>query len=173
VDPTKRPAGVTLVHTYTHHPAIDAGFVGSVQRLGNGDVLVDWGDQPEITQYSPNGKKIVMDLSLSHQSYRGFRYPWVGVPTTKPSVAAQLTNSGTTVWASWNGATKVVSWRVLAGPSATGLAPISGPVHRQGFETRILLSKRYPEVAVDALNASGQVLGTSEPVSTLGSARDN
>src|SRR5205807_8017544 len=110
VDPSRRPAGLTLVHSYTHHPAIDTGYLGSVQRLGDGDVLVDWGNQPEITQYSPDGKKIVMDLSLSYQSYRGFRFPWVGAPTSKPSVAAQLTNSQTKVWASWNGATKVVSW---------------------------------------------------------------
>ncbi|HEY1522770.1 MAG TPA: arylsulfotransferase family protein [Solirubrobacteraceae bacterium] len=173
VDPSKQPAGVTLVHAYTHHPAIDTGYLGSVQRLSNGDVLVDWGNQPEITQYSPDGKKLVMDLSLSFQSYRGFRDAWVGSPTTKPSVAAQATTSGTKVWASWNGATKVVSWRVLVGPAPTALAPISSSVKRQGFETRISLNRRYPEVAVQALGSSGQVLGTSQPVSTLRqSARD-
>jgi hypothetical protein len=174
IDPSQHPAGVTLVHAYSHHPAIDTGYLGSVQRLSNGDVLVGWGNQPEITEYSPSGKKIIMDLSLSYQSYRGFRYAWVGAPTTKPSIAARSTSSQTKVWASWNGATNVVSWRVLVGPGATALAPISSPVKRQGFETRISLNRRYPEVAVEALGASGQVLGTSEPVSTLGQgARDS
>lgn len=167
VDPSKRPAGVALVHAYTHRPAIDAGYLGSVQRLSNGDVLVDWGNQPEITEYSSDGKKLIMDLALSFQSYRGFRDAWVGTPTTKPSVAAQLTNSQTKVWASWNGATEVVSWRVLAGPTPTVLVPVGSPVNRQGFETRISLSRRYSEVAVEALSSSGQVLGTSEPVSTV------
>jgi hypothetical protein len=174
VDPSKHPAGVTLVHAYTHHPGIDSGYLGSVQRLSNGDVLVGWGNQPEITEYSSDGKKILMDLSLSYQSYRGYRFPWVGAPLTKPSIAAQATNSQTKVWASWNGATRVTSWRVLAGPAATALAPISSPVKRHGFETRVTLSRRYPEVAVQALGSSGQVLGTSEPISTLGQgARDS
>jgi hypothetical protein len=173
VDPSEHPAGVRLVRAYTHHPGIDTGYLGSVQRLSNGDVLVDWGNQPEITQYSPNGKKLIVDLSLSFQSYRGFRDPWVGDPTTRPSVAAQATESSTKVWASWNGATKVVSWRVLVGPAPTALTAIGAPVKRQGFETRISLSQRYPEVAVQALSSSGQVLGTSQPVSTLGhSTRD-
>jgi arylsulfotransferase ASST len=165
VDPTKRPAGLTLVHAYTHRPAIETGYLGSVQRLSNGDVLVDWGNQPEITQYSPDGKKILMDLSLSYQSYRGFRYAWVGAPTTKPSVAAQRTSSSTKVWASWNGATRVVAWRVLAGPTQTILTPAGPPVAREGFETRISLNRRYSDVAVQALGAGGQVLGTSEPIS--------
>ena len=165
VDPSQHPAGVTLVHAYTHHPAIDTGYLGSVQRLSNGDVLVDWGSEPEITEYNPDGSKILVDLSLSYQSYRGFRYPWVGTPTTKPSVAAELTSSGTKVWASWNGATEVASWRVLAGPTQTVLVPAGPPIGREGFETRVSLNRRYPEVAVQALGPGGQVLGTSEPVS--------
>ena len=173
VDPSKLPASVTLVHAYTHRPAIDTGYLGSVQRLSNGDVLVDWGSEPEITQYSPDGNKLIMDLSLSYQSYRGFRYAWVGTPMTRPSIAAQPTSSGTKVWASWNGATKVASWRVLVGPAPTGLAPISSPVKRQGFETRISLSRRYPDVAVEALSSDGQVLGTSESVSTLSQGARN
>jgi hypothetical protein len=166
VDPSRRPAGVRVVHAFAHHPAIDAGYLGSVQRLSNGDVLVDWGNEPQITQYSPNGK-VLMDLSLSHDSYRGFRYPWVGSPVDRPSVAAHTSASGTSVWASWNGSTQVVSWRVLAGATPASLAAVSAPTHRQGFETRISLKRRYAEVAVQALSASGQVLGTSKTVSTL------
>lgn len=166
VDPSKHPAGVTLVHAYTHRPAIETGYLGSVQRLGSGDVVVDWGSEPEITQYSPDGSKIVMDLSLSFQSYRGFRYPWVGTPTTRPSVAAGLSHSGTKVWASWNGATRVVAWRVLAGPTPSLLTAAGPPVGREGFETRISLHRRYSEVAVQALGPGSQVLGTSAPVST-------
>lgn len=165
VDPSKRPAGVTLVHAYTHRPAIDTGYLGSVQRLSNGDVLVDWGNQPEVTQYSPDGKRRVMDLSLSYQSYRAFRDAWVGTPASKPSVAAERTASGTKVWASWNGATNVVAWRVLAGPTQTILTAAGPPLSRDGFETRISLNKRYSEVAVQALGPGGQVLGTSETVS--------
>lgn len=169
VDPSQHPAGVTLVHAFRHQPDIDTGYLGSIQRLSDGDVLVDWGNQPEITQYSPDGSKVVMDLSLSYQSYRGFRYPWVGMPTDTPSVAARLTGSGTKVWASWNGSTQVVAWRVMAGPTPAILTAVGRPVSREGFETRISLGRRYPDVAVQALGAGGRVLATSEPVSTSSS----
>jgi hypothetical protein len=167
VDPSQKPAGVHLVHSYVHHPAIEAGYLGSVQRLSNGNVLVDWGNIPQITQYTGDGHKIIMDLSLSHDSYRGFRYPWVGTPGGRPSVAAQLKGSETEVWSSWNGATRVASWRVLAGTTPASLSAVTAPVHRQGFETRIVLKHRYADVAVQALSATGQVLATSRTVDTL------
>ena len=49
--------------------------------------------------------------------YRAFRFPWSGRPLSPPAVLASLNNTGeeTIVHASWNGATDVSSWRVLAG----------------------------------------------------------
>ena len=50
-------------------------------------------------------------------TYRALRFPWSGRPLTPPAVLANLNNTGeeTIVHASWNGATEVASWRVLAG----------------------------------------------------------
>ena len=36
---------------------------------------------------------------------------------------------------SWNGATDVAAWQVLAGPSPSTLAPVGAPVANAGFET--------------------------------------
>jgi hypothetical protein len=105
-----------------------------------------------------------MDLSLSQESYRGFRFPWVGRPSDPPSVAARVQNGGTMVWASWNGATQVATWRVLAGATAATLSVVGAPVKTSGFETTITLSKSYGVVEVQALNSAGQVLGTSTEV---------
>jgi hypothetical protein len=56
----------------------------------------------------------------------------------------------------------VASWRVSAG--ATPDALVAAAVEpRSGFETSISVSTAGPYVAVQALNAAGQVLGTSEP----------
>ncbi|HEX8714345.1 MAG TPA: hypothetical protein VF706_02160, partial [Solirubrobacteraceae bacterium] len=69
---------------------------------------------------------------------------------------------GAVVYASWNGATEVASWRVLAGPSPTSLAPVAGAA-RSGFETALaapsLASRAY--VQVQALDARGTVIGAS------------
>jgi len=87
----------------------------------------------------------------------------VGRPQTAPAVAARLRGGKLTAYASWNGATEVVSWRVLAG--ATPGALVAAAVEpRSGFETSISVRSAGPYVAVQALNAAGQVLGTSEPV---------
>jgi hypothetical protein len=65
-----------------------------------------------------------------------------------------------TIYGSWNGATDVASWTVLAGPDRVHLAPVtSGPKH--GFETAIHATSNEPYFAVQALDASGKVLATS------------
>ena len=62
--------------------------------------------------------------------------------------------------ASWNGATEVATWEVLAGPSPSQLESL-GSVARDGLETAILMHTAEPYVAVQAKHRSGRVLGTS------------
>ena len=64
---------------------------------------------------------------------------------------------------SWNGATGVGSWRVLAGASPTALAPIATAA-RSGFQTTIQAHTAGPYVQVQALDGSGDVIGTSQAV---------
>ena len=68
--------------------------------------------------------------------YRAFRYPWQGQPLAPPTVAASLNNTGeeTIVHASWNGATGVASWRVLAGSSPQSLKTLSA-IPSESFES--------------------------------------
>lgn len=164
VNAARRAARVHLVRAYVHRPRIHSGFLGSVQRLPDSDVLVGWGNVPEITQYSPDGRRVLMDLSISQQSFRGYRFGWVGRPAAPPDVAAQFRGAGTRIWASWNGATQVRAWRVLGGLAPTDLKVIGKPVPRAGFETSILLKQHYTYVAVQALNGHARVLGTSSTV---------
>ena len=65
-----------------------------------------------------------------------------------------------TVEASWNGATDVASWRVLAGSSPGSLTVVAGAT-RTSFETTIQVPAPAAYVQVQALSASGAVLGTS------------
>jgi hypothetical protein len=163
VDPSQTPAGVTLVHAYKHKPPLLASLAGSTQVLGNGDVLIDWGGVPEVTQYTADGA-VRMDLSLSDWSYRAYRFPWVGLPLTRPAVAAQRTALGTDVWASWNGSTQVTAWRVLAGSDSSHLSAVGAPTPKKSFETEITLPRAYGAVAVQAIGASDRALATSRPI---------
>jgi hypothetical protein len=64
---------------------------------------------------------------------------------------------------SWNGATEVASWRVLAGPSPSALAP-AATAAKAAFQTTIAVPGAGPYVAVQALSAAGSVMGTSPTV---------
>ena len=69
----------------------------------------------------------------------------------------------TMLYASWNGATLLASWRVLAGASPTQLAPVATAA-RAGFETAIATPGAAPYVAVQALDATGAVLSNSATI---------
>lgn len=109
---------------------------GSYQVLGNGHVLQDHGATPKIEEYDENGT-IVMRARFGYdntmQTYRAYRYPWFGRPSTKPEVVACSASKGgkTAVYVSWNGATDVQSWKVYSG------SQVKQTALRNGFETTI------------------------------------
>jgi hypothetical protein len=70
------------------------------------------------------------------------------------------------VFASWNGATALARWRVLAGKNASQLAPVA-EAFKRGFETRIVLPSRPRYVEVQALDERGRVLRTSTPAQVI------
>jgi Arylsulfotransferase (ASST) len=155
-------ATATLLNQYTHTPALKTNFEGNVQVLPNGDVFVGWGQQPYFTEFSASGQTVFDARFTSNtSSYRAYRLPWTGQPTSPPNIAVAPNNDGTTeVWASWNGATTVSWWRVLAGPRPSSLVPLV-TVSKGGFETAIAAPTGMPYFAVQALDSSGHVLATS------------
>jgi hypothetical protein len=164
---------VTLVREVTHTPALVVESQGNLQALANGDWFLGWGQDPFFSEFSPTGEMIFDARFPTHvESYRSFRFPWTGTPTHPPVFAFQSAgqNAGT-VYASWNGATLVASWKVLVGGSASSLKPIL-TVPRSGFETAVALPGGTvgPYVEVQALDSAGGVLGSSAAVSesTLG-----
>jgi Arylsulfotransferase (ASST) len=166
----------TLVSEFTHTPPISAKSQGNIQALSNGDWFVGWGEVPDFSELSPTGALIFdAHFPAGDQSYRDLRFAWTGLPATRPAFtlvaahgAAAARRAGT-VYASWNGATQVASWRVLAGAAAHSLKPVAA-APRSGFETAIALpagtSGRY--LAVQALGSVGQALGVAMTVAVSG-----
>jgi hypothetical protein len=155
----------TVVAEYDHQaPPLSAGSQGDVQALGDGNVFIGWGAEPYFSEYSASGQ-LVYDAHMhgSYQSYRGFRFPWVGAPSEPPAIADAKAGNQVVVYASWNGDTRTSSWRVLGGPSAQQLAPVAS-AGRTGFETQIVTPTAASYVAVQALGAAGEVLGTSRTI---------
>jgi Arylsulfotransferase (ASST) len=153
----------TLLARYEHPGGLSSASQGSVQAMAGGGVFVGWGAEPYFSEFSSAGQ-LLYDAHWhgSYQSYRAYRFPWTGTPASPPSIAASAPSlsSPVSVYASWNGATGVASWRVLAGPSPTQLAPVANAA-KSGFETTIVTPAPETYVAVQALNDAGTVLGTS------------
>jgi outer membrane protein assembly factor BamB len=156
----------SLVHSYTHSPALLAGSQGSMQILRNGNVFVGWGAEPDFSEYTPDGKQIFTgSFTAPVQSYRAVLSSWKAQPITPPAIAVNPGRSGLlTVYASWNGATEVASWQLLAGATRTRLTLVK-EVPRSGFDTAITTTNKQRYLAVRALDSSGRALGTSAAVS--------
>ncbi len=149
----------SLAHQYTHRPKMLAHAFGSVQLQPNGNALVGWGTEPYFTEYTAGGA-VVLDAKLPHggQNYRTLRFPWSGAPSEPPRLASRPTSGGNVLYVSWNGATGVRAWQVLAGASPGALRPrLSVPRH--GFETAIELPGAERYAAVVALDRAGKPLG--------------
>jgi Arylsulfotransferase (ASST) len=159
-----------LVSSLTHaDPPLLSASQGNMQTLPNGNTLVGYGGLPAISEYAPGGA-VLFDAHEPYDMsfYRAFRFPWKAQPSSKPAVLAAANNTGeeTIVHASWNGATDVASWRVLASDkSEARAARVTVPV--SGFETSTILPKRYGHVQVQALDDGGHVLASSANVSTV------
>jgi hypothetical protein len=154
---------VTLLERFTNPTqTLLASSQGNTLSLPGGDWLLGYGGLPNFTEFDSSGH-VLLDgtLGKSVQDFRTYLSPWSAQPTTAPAFAVQASAGGATVEASWNGATAVTSWQVLAGASAENLAPLT-TVPRRGFQTTIpVTAGAGTEVAVRALTANGQVLGTS------------
>jgi EmrB/QacA subfamily drug resistance transporter len=153
----------TLAAQYTGGGKFETEYMGDTEPLPNGNVFVGWGSERYFSEYSHAGKLLLeAEFPAPDLSYRATLQSWVGLPLYPPAGAARQVGGRTTVYASWNGATRVVSWRVLAGSGAGRLAVVATRA-RSGFETAIPVPPGYASFEVQALAASGRVIGTSRP----------
>lgn len=161
---------VRLVHQYIKEATV-ALAEGSMQVLPHREAVVGFGATQYFAEYSKNGEKhkrgrllFEAELPQGDGTYRVMRFPWDGRPDTKPLAAAVRENiSEVSVYASWNGATEVATWEVLAGESEGTLAPVTSAPW-SNFETKITVSSEDKVFEVKALNSEGKVLSRSQPV---------
>lgn len=162
----------------------------SVQLLPNGNRLLSGAGLPTFTESNRSGETVLAGrLPDGDTSFGVYRYRWAGLPGQRPAIAAVTQSqpgppcktehpgevcpliaalvSETTVYMSWNGATGVASWRVLAGSTRNHLEPLAG-VKRSGFETNVTLPGAVAYVQAQALSATGKLLASSNIVKSKG-----
>lgn len=162
----------TMVTEYLPPDDRPAGSMANTQPLKNGNMFIGWGQQPYFSEYTRDGELIydVCHGDACHEgtgggggSYRAYKGAWSGHPTTDPDVVVQQNDEGVEyVYVSWNGATEVAQWRLIAGPTEAEASEVT-VVDKTGFETAIELADPAEYVAVEALDVNGDVLGTGAP----------
>jgi hypothetical protein len=154
---------VARVAEYRHVPDLPANFEGNLQQLRDGKAFVGWGQQPYFVQFDARGERIFTGRFISATAnYRAYVCPWKAAPSTPPAVSASNRGARTMVYASWNGATDLAAWRVLAGERADALKPVA-TTDTYGFETEIAIDA-HGYVTVQALDRAGHALATSAPI---------
>jgi hypothetical protein len=154
------------VRRYVHPARRHVATMGNMQVLPNGNVFIGWGSDPLFSEFSRDGE-LLFHARFPHEdeSYRAFRFPWSGHPSEDPAVAAETgPDNQVTLYASWNGATKIAGWQVVAGSSPDRLEPVGSSAPKEGFETAITVRSAEPYIGVQAIDRSGRVLGASGAV---------
>jgi hypothetical protein len=155
----------TLAREYIHPTHILSVSQGNLQLLPNGNAFIGWGSAPVLSEFSPEGDLVFNErFPIGAMSYRAYRAHWTGHPDDRPAIAAIAEETTkATVYVSWNGATAVAAWQILAGPDPDHLSPIHS-LPKTGFESSITVHTTERHIAARALDATGIVLGTSATV---------
>ena len=170
---------VTIKLDFEHHKAINMGHInysggtmyagsqGDSQQLPASHVFVGWGAGGDFTEVNANRQQI-FDAAFEgngFNSYRAYKSPWVGTPTTKPSISMHTINGKKQVDVVWNGANTVSRWRILVGPSPSNLNSI-GTTAWRGLDTAFRLSSYRAFIKLTALDSRGRVLGRTATIHT-------
>ncbi|KAL2020597.1 hypothetical protein VTK56DRAFT_8185 [Thermocarpiscus australiensis] len=163
------------------HPRLLSKSQGSAQVLPSGNVLVNWGSEGAVTEYTAGGTPIFhayMDsgeLGVGVENYRAFRFNWTGLPSEEPAVVAFRGGDGdgagdgdgrTTVYVSWNGDTETAVWRFFEVTDGYGSRSFLGEVERTSFETKLVVpaGRKVSRVVAEAVDKRGRVLRASRAV---------
>jgi hypothetical protein len=158
---------VRLLQEYLPDPPMLATSQGSMQLLSDGNVFVGWGSEPYFSEYGPAANpRFEAKIGGGSNSYRAFRSQWVGRPAERPAVAVERVNHATVnVFASWNGATDVYRWDVLAG-NTRDASTVVGTFARDGFESSMQVSTAHEYIAVSARDGAARIIGRSAAIHT-------
>lgn len=157
----------TLEQSFEHPLGLSSISQANAQALPGGDMFVGWGSQPYFSRFNANGD-LEFDAHFPDDTdvYRSYQLPWKGDPPGVPAIDTEVANGEVSVRASWNGATEVARWQLLAGPTADRLRPVTSAAW-EGFETTLRTDMDEGKVAVRAISESGEPLARSREI-TIG-----
>jgi hypothetical protein len=145
---------------------------GSHQVLPNGNRMLGMGSHPFMYERTEDGATAFYGRFgvFPHQSYRVFRFEWSAeAPTSEMALFtyAKYCNGSSSMYASWNGATNVASWKYYTGNDENGPFTLADTKdYEDTFET-IATGPFSLFAYAEAYDINGQKLGQTPVVSTF------
>ncbi|SNY58352.1 arylsulfotransferase family protein [Paractinoplanes atraurantiacus] len=154
-----------FVAEYLHPDKISAPTQGNFRELADGGSFIGWGQMPHFTEHDADGSvRLAGHIPLDNQSYRAYKAEWTAEPLDRPALGLRPDGGNVIVSASWNGATKVASWRARWGTQPDVLTGGTIEAPRSGFETTLTVPGTPEYVVAEALDDKGTLLGVSSAV---------
>lgn len=163
----------TLLRQYMRPDGGSTERRGNMQTLPNTNVFAHWSAQSYISEFSADGR-LLMEAKFTSKrfdSYRCYKYPWVGRPSYPPTLLSESYGINgyelsTVFHVSWNGATDIAHWRFFAQANSTSNRTEIGIVQKDGFETSFITRGFMDWVSVEALDSNMEVMGVSARLRT-------
>lgn len=162
----------TLIEQYVSPDRQLDSSQGSHQFLPNGNHLLGLGSYPYIYEQTSSGTTVWYANwgPLPLQSYRAFKYPWIGKPLLSEIALfayARNCSAPTAFYASWNGATQVKSWKYFTSSSVNGTFTLAATGANNGtFETFATGAFNLYVYAI-AYDSVGNMLGQTPTITTF------
>ncbi len=130
LDTNKMTATLVWQYPPTPSPSLFSYYMGDVQRLPNGNTLINWaiGPLPKLTEVRPDGTKVFeMNWVNQWEAYRVWRCHWQGV-ALQPYLIVQSYPDNVTLIFNQFGDTNVAFYKIYGGTASqsTNLLATSG-----------------------------------------------
>jgi hypothetical protein len=130
LNPTNLTATIVWQYPASPSPSLYSYYMGDVQRLPNGNTLIDWavGNLPKLTEVRPDGTKAFeMNWVAQWEAYRTWRCPWQGSALSPYLIVESYPDNITLIYNQF-GDTNVAFYKIYGGTTSgsTNLLATSG-----------------------------------------------
>lgn len=143
-------------------------------------MLIGWSTGGYLSEHTARGD-LVLEARFSaahYATYRTFKFNFTSNPTESPVIESIVTEvyggtagrSTTTMYASWNGATEVASWKFYGSDSAASGFVLLEQVEKTGFETSLVYDGDWAYAYAEAISSTGSVLRRTVTKATVDAA---
>ncbi|RMZ78874.1 hypothetical protein DV738_g3569, partial [Chaetothyriales sp. CBS 135597] len=169
---------VTVLREYIGPNRMISASQANLQLLGpnsawdRANTFHGWGNNAYVSEHLNDGTMVQSGFfaTTGTMNYRAFKYNYTINPTDSPALYtyARTNSSRTVYYMSWNGATRVASWRVYGAAGRDGPWSAIEVVRKEGFETVFVAPQFHAWAMVESLDGDGKAIrNSSRPIKTF------